>query len=195
MDLVRQKCLWPLRQILLMLVFHYFFVSRLRTLLVSFIEQYFYYPIDESYNGTQWTDGSAETMTQTTPMAEAEIAQNETYNYVYDGRMNTFPTSPTVLGPMPQNPMYPVPMTPTSPVIEMYPPPIYSQPMSPMVYASPENGAADMIPTPIPMPMYTPPFTYVYPQAPTPTWYSHGINAQGFIFPTPVGPQNVSTRY
>lgn len=163
--------------------------------MINILDQYVYYGVAENYNAWQGDNCTNEVMMMqnTSPMETETVPQNDRYNYVYcnDNRMNTYPNQPgTILTPVTDSPMY---SFPTNPMIEMYhSPPIYNQPISPLVYAQPETPAE---PLTISLPMYSPNITYVYPQTATPTWYPHSINSHGFIFPTPVTPQNVANRY
>lgn len=93
-----------------------------------------------------------------------------------------------------------VPLTPTSPM-EVFHTPIFSPPSTPVIYTTPELPNIYIHPSPQ-IPLFTPPIDYV-PQSPycmvpsTPPsapWYPHGINSQGFIFPTPVNTQTVPNR-
>lgn len=126
-------------------------------------------------------------MVPNTPNETENVPNNDAYNYSFcnDNRVNTYPNQPTILTPLHDRSIYPIPMTPTSPMVEMYSPPMYNQAMPP----------AEMIPSPIPLPMYSPPIAYVYPQNSTPTWYPHAINAQGFVFPTAFPPPTASNRH
>lgn len=168
-----------------------------------FVDQYVYYGLSENYNTCNtWQDGGNNNnnvmMMQNSSSMETETVQQQTdrFNYVYcnDNRMNSYTNQPaTILTPVTDSPIYTYPTSPT--VIDMYhPPPIYNQPISPMIYATPDSTPSEQLN--IPLPMYSPTIAYVYPpQTATPTWYPHSINSHGFVFPTPVSAQNYPNRY
>lgn len=133
---------------------------------------------------------------------EPPVAQNtvpaDPYNYVYYNQ-NNYATQSNVT---PTNDNKSFQMPPVSPQIEMYPTPMYAQPVptSPIMYSTPEISEV-VIPQTPQMPVYSPqmelsymsPAPYIYTPTPPSAWYPPGINSQGFIFPT-VNTQNVPNR-
>ncbi|KAK9881067.1 hypothetical protein WA026_014412 [Henosepilachna vigintioctopunctata] len=88
-----------------------------------------------------------------------------------------------------QQPMVCSPVPRVNHPMGVYSPVLPVPPCTPIIYSPP---AEIMVPT-TPVPMYTSPIevpyivpeTYSYPPTPSTAWYPVGVNAQGFIFPTP----------
>lgn len=166
------------------------------TLEVCYSEPYYYYESTYQYgiwNNTEYMTTPDHQTSPPTPSTGIPMSPDG-YNYVYYPESSY--NSPN---PIPSQKMCPIPMSPCSPQVEMYHPPVYTpQPSTPVIYASPDVPDYLMQPTPV---MYTPPpVEYiptpycVLPSTPPTSWYPPGINAHGFIFPAPVTTQNVTTR-
>lgn len=125
------------------------------------------------------------------------------YTMQHDGYNNCgyYPETPTLLSPPITIPIPPkvcqMPMTPTqSPVDVYHQPAVFQQPGTPLIYTTPDVPDIYMHAAPQ-VPIYTPPIEYVPTSPfcmvastpPTTGWYTHGINAQGFIFPPPMNTQ------
>lgn len=113
----------------------------------------------------------------------------DAFNYVYysDSTLGSTISSPKICN---------VPITASSPQVDMYSAPIF-QPPTPIIYTP-------KMPDMVPITLFTPPPIEYIPTTPyclipsTPPntqvlgyQYPPGVNSQGFIFPTPISNQNV----